>query len=566
VKLHSPAFSKALRGLLREARRASPALRRAMRRQRRRRTLAHQVPVAVWRLFFPLGAALLMLRVARAGLPLEADAAIVSIWFLWVSIVGSTVVRTQAARLPPALLNLPFAPADFTRLSRRRVLGLLWRPCADALMLFVVLAGLQAGGPLVWAAVPLLAGVCGVAVWAATVWLARFPPPRALQSMMAMLPLALIMGLQSHGVRVWLGRVLAEDACTLMLLSPGGWLAAAYLAGLGVLASPWILGAVPAVVLAASATYALATLLRHADAERELLTRWLGMRTEDAGFCDDEGESLSAAPVPPPAPDLAAVWQASLVAGASPGWIERVFLGWLGDRERLVLACITARVPSWTRLTRRSAQFLTFGVVLAWIGRWVPLGWHGLLVWVYGMALVIGLAIGLPLASGFDQLTGRASIYGLQVARVAMYPMRPIEFVRLTVKAALLRAGFMLPVVAVAGAALAVPWHVSPWALALGGAKLVFLSAAAAPCLCILALSAVSNDTQARFWRGGCLAGALIGGVLALLGLAAATLFAPAAWGCVAVVCFAAVAWGVAWTYVRAYDRGVFDLVRHAQG
>jgi hypothetical protein len=182
--------------------------------------------------------------------------------------------------------------------------------------------------------------------------------------------------------------------------------------------------------------------------------------------------------------------------------------------------------------------------------------------WAEGLALGLGRLIGLPLGAGFDQMASATSAYGQQVARAALYPLRPPEFVRLTLKAALVRGALMLPVAVAAAAALAVPWGVPAERLAAGGAKLVFLSVAFSPSLCVFALSGVSTDTDAGFGRTGCLVGLLfVGGLLVLLALAAAALFAPWAWSLAFALGFAGLAWGLSGAYMRLYERGGFDLV-----
>jgi hypothetical protein len=392
--------------------------------------------------------------------------------------------------------------------------------------------------------------------------LARFPLPQALAGVVNLLPFALMMCIWARGLREWLLGFLVQSAGPLTLLSPGGWLAAACLGGMGAMSPAWLLGFAPALLLAVSGYRALRELGGQVEAETALLDMGNADPQQDSS-CGEEEPAITPAPPAGRLTDLAAEdWRGPVADVASQGWLERRFWGWLDQRERLVLACISTRVPPWTRLTCRGILGLAAGVAVSWLRCWAPASFAHGLGWVEGIALGVGLITVLPLASGFDQMTSRVIICGQQVARVALYPLRLREFVRLTVKATLVRGLFVLPATVAAACALAGPWGLSTGSLAAGGAKLVFLSVALSPCLCIFAFSGVSNDTRTRPGRGGCLVVLLlVGGLLALLALAAATLFAPWAWSVAAALIFAALAWGMASLYLSLYERGGFDLV-----
>jgi len=561
VKLHSPAFSRAVRERLRSEYRAFPALRKASRRQRGRRISSGWVTGVFWRLLVASFAVRVLLLVQDGGYPAVARAAVVSAWFLAVAVSGTLAVRSQALDLPAALLYLPLSAGDFERLSRRRVLGLAWRPCFDALILFTVLAACEARGPLAWLAVPPLAALCGAAVWSASVWLARFSLPPAVFLLGNLFPAALLLGAWVRALREGVFTLLSQWAVPLTLLSPGGWLAAAFFGGEGVLPRAGLAGLAPALLLAASGLLALSALTRRLQPGRALPASWesqLGHSSEEEG---GEGETLPAGPSTRLA-DVSAAWGEPEFDAAGGGLGERLFWRWLDGRERLVLANIASSAPRWTRQLWRAARCLAAGVAIAWLRRWAPPAFAGVLGWAEGLALGLGLLIGLPVASGFDQMASATGAYGQQVARAALYPLRPPEFVRLTLKAALVRGALMLPVAVTAAAALAVPWGLPAERLAAGGAKLVFLGVAFSPCLCVFALSGVSNDTEAGFGRTGCLVGLLlVGGLLVLLALAAAALFATWAWSLAAIFSFTALAWGLSGAYLRLYERGGFDLV-----
>jgi hypothetical protein len=567
VKLHSPAFSRAIRARLRAERHASPALRRALRRWWLRRAVPAEIRYVLLRVALLLVPVIVLLSVYAGACPSAARSGVVAAWFLCVMLLGAFSVRARALDLPPALLNLPIAPEELASLSRRRVRSILWRPCLDALVLFSLLAGFEAQAPWTWLAVVPLAALCGAAVWSVSVWLALLPPQHALARSAGLLPFILLAALWVPGSRAWLFDFLVRQAETLTLLSPGGWLAAALMAGTGALPPAWALGLAPALLLAATGARAVRVLIARLAPERALLAL-LDVKSEREFEADDEGADFVPTSGEPPglAADLADEWRRSPLDRTADGWIERLFLRRLSGRERLVLDCVAARTPAWTRLMRSGTLFLAAGVALAWLRAWAPLFLASGLAWAEGIALGVGLLLGLPLASGFDQLAGGARVFGVQLARVALYPLRLRELARLTFKAALLRGAVLAPVLVAVGAALSGPWGFPVASLAAGGAKLVFLSVAFSPCLCVFALSGVSNDTRTRPGRGGCLVILLlVGGLLALLALAAATLFAHGVWSVVAALVFAALAWGMASLYLRLYERGGFDLVSAAR-
>jgi len=318
-------------------------------------------------------------------------------------------------------------------------------------------------------------------------------------------------------------------------------------------------------------------LVRHLQPEKSLLALW-NRKSENSAVPGNDESALETSQSSPVQQcdvsaalsvdsqlDVAGAWKEAVGDGGSQGCVERWFLGWLDERERLVLACVAARVPAWTRLTLRSAQCLAVGVAVFWLQRWVPPFLTVGLSWVGYIAVGMGLLFGLPLASGFDEIASGASLYGMQVARVALYPLRVTEFARLTLKAALVRGALLLPVVVAAAWALAEPWGMPVATAAAGGAKVVFLSVALSPCQCVFALSGVSNDTRARLFRGGCLIVLLmVGGALALFGLGAATIFATGTWSVASALGFATLAWVLSHLYLCAYERGGFDLVSAA--
>ena len=515
------------------------------------------------------------MNVHAAGHPAVVSAAVLGSWFLFVAVLGAAQVRTRALDLQPALLNLPLAPEAFERLSRGRVLGLLWLPCFDALVLFGVLAGYEAHTPFAWLAVPPLAVLCGTAVWSASVWLARYPLPPMIAAGVNLLTFLMLLGVAVQGLRDRLIGVLVHSAVPLSLLSPGGWLAAAFLGAVGAMPSAWLMGLVPALFWAASGWGALKGLVGQLEPEKALLAL-LNRESENSADPGDDEIGLDASQPPSVQQrdvsaaqpvDLEEAWREAVGFGESQGCVERWFLGWLDGRERLVLECVAARVPAWTRQTVRSAQFLAVGAAVFWLRRWASPCLTSVLSWIGYSAVGFGLLVGLPLVSGFDEIASRANVYGVQVARAALYPLRVTEFTRLTVKSALLRGALLLPVVVAAACALAVPWGLPVAAAAAGGAKVVFLSVALSPCQCVFALSGVSNDTRTRLFCGGCLIVVLmVGGALVLFGLGAAIIFATWTWSAVAAFGFAALAWLMSRLYLRAYERGGFDLVSDARG
>jgi hypothetical protein len=571
MKLHSPSFSRASRRLLRAERRASPELRRAMRRARRRGS--ESVPAWVWRSLWSVVPASVLLSLDKdAG---AAASAFVSLWFLEVCLLGRGVVRSQASSVPPALLPLPFAPAEYQRMARRRVLALLWRPCLDALLLLAVLNAMWSASTMGWCLVIPLAALCGVSVWSATLWLARVPIPGMVTTVVLLVPVGLAIGLltQAGWLRDWLPCFLAAQSDWLTLLSPGGWIAAAFLGVLGERSALWLLAVLLAAIPVLRCRTALRDLVREIDPENALLAEWsTASARSGAQDGEEEEEELTVRrPLRPLTEATAATalreeWPATGFLGSRPaGWIESTFLRWLGARERVVLECTATRMPGWTRTTVWAARFLLVSVLASWgfdlVPRFVP-GSRGILAALVALAAFVGLASGLPFASGFDRLSSRTSAYGISLAQPALYPLGLTELVRLTVKAAAVRTVVMLPLVAGAAAVAATPLAFRPLMLALVGTKLVLLALAASPMLCVMAISSVSSDSRTPGWRGVKVVGLLLVGVLALLALAVAVFCAGQgrSWGL--LLAFAALSWTVAALYVRLYNRGGFDLVQ----
>lgn len=574
MRLHSPTFSRAFDRLLRAERRASPALRRAMRRTRRSRTRRSAVSGCLWRAFWSVVLAVMLLSLSQDERGGAVATALAAWWFLQVCVLGRGVVRVTAADLPPALLPLPFTPDAYQRLARHRVLGLLWRPFLDALAVLGVLAFTHHAGPSGWLLVVPLAALCALSVWSASLWLAQVEMPRIIPTVLILLPVALFIAFVSDAYWVieLMNRYLPEQSPWMTLLSPGGWLSAAFLAVLGERSAAWLLAIVPALVLAWLAGRGLTGLVRTLDPETALRQEWLAaMVRTPTGVDPDEDNETAAAPVPETTgaaeAGVARAWRASVLDGAeNAGWMERLFLRWLNARDRLVLECIVSRIPAWTRTTVWAARFLLFSILAAWLGRHAPVGLRGPCAAAAALSAFIGLTAGLPLASGFDQMTRRVTVYGLAVARPALYPLGVTEFLRLTLKAAAIRSLAMVPMLTGMGVALALVTGKSVFGLALLGLRLALLGWAATPVLCVLALSAVSSDSRTPGWRGVRVLGLMGVGALALLALGGGAVFAPRlwCWGCLAG--FAVLSYAVARLYAHGYDRGRFDLVQRVAG
>ncbi len=564
MKLHDPAFVRATQRLVKAECRAQPALRRAVRRNRTSwRTRAFSVWSIRW-LWGLLPAALIGIT-QDSGWAVATAPVLAAWWFLEVIILGRGVVVNHALDLPPALLTLPFAPDAFARLARARVLSLLWRPFWDGLAILVVLAATHQAGPAGWLAVPLLAALNAAAVWGAVLLLTRCPVPQALTLFMYLLPFAVLIFHKTGWLMHWLRETLTTQATWLTLLSPGGWTTALFLAGLGPLSAWWWLALVPLLALAACAPQFLRTMMRQIAPERHLLEEWLGAEAFEPTDAEAPPEAPEAAAPEPSAAEWRDAWAAARLDDNESGWMEQFFFRRLQPRERLVLECIANRLPPWTRWTWRSLQLLTVALLIMLLLPLLPAGLHMLFIIAAVVLAVLGLCFGLPLASGFDELASRVVLYGMSLARPAVYPLNPWEFVRLTRKAAALRALVMLPALLLVGGLVALLLHKPPAALVLLGLKLSLISAAAAPFLCAMALSAVTNDSQTPGLRGLRAVGLIIFFALLLVGLGLSALFAPVVWSALLLPAFALAAHLGAYLYVRSYNRGGFDFLQRAR-
>ena len=566
MKLHNPAFVRAMRCLLKAELRAIPTLRRAMRRQSPRRW-TRPLSVYMVRCLWGVIPAGLLCAAHAHNWPATTWPVIAAWWFLEVVLLGRAIVLVQAVKLPVALLTLPFGPEDFQHLARRRVIALLWRPFWDSLIVLGTLAWLADAGLGGWLAVPLLAASNAVASWSAALGLTRWSVPPGVTLALYLLPFSFLMLNTAGWFMRWLHDLCTSQAVWLTLLSPGGWTTAALLGGMDALPKLWLLALLPIGILVVLAPTLQRSFLRRIEPEKDLLAQYLGpeaIRPPDTAT--DVEHPIEPPRLVAPAPTaaaFAAAWQEVAFDTADHGWMEQLFLRWLKPREQLVLECIATRLPPWTRWTWRSLQLLTAAAVCALLLPYAPVTLYACLS-IAGVVLTIfALCLGLPLASGFDQLASRVVRYGVSLARPAVYPLDLREFTLLTQKAAAIRGAFMLPVLVLTGWLGAVILQQPQLPFALAGLKLVLMSMAAAPFLSIMALSSVSNDSQLRGLRGLRTVGLILVFAILLMGSAVLTMVAPPAWATVGLLTFTGVAQLSAFSYVHSYNRGGFDLIQH---
>lgn len=342
-----------------------------------------------------------------------------------------------------------------------------------------------------------------------------------------------------------------------MLASPGGWVTAAFLGGIGAIPSAWLLG-----LLAASASLALASLRGRLDPDGDLAVM-CRLAAPPASESADTAQPASP-PVPVAVltePEFADAWRQAVPTETGTGWMERAFVRWLSRRERLVLECAASHIPRWTNWTWHGLQVLGGGLFCLAMARHVSAA--TIVLYPAGAILVVaGVATCLPLASGFGEMMGRQLVYGIAVARPALYPLDLGEFMRITLKAAAIRGSAMTPVMAMAAWLLAIIFGLDPVTGALGGAKLALLSIGAGPYLCMMAISCGSNDSQTHGFRSLRTIALIVGVSLALMALGALTIFTPLKWSLLAAAAYAFVAWRGPRRYLRAFNHGRFDLVQ----
>jgi len=572
VKLHSPAFEKALRAKVRAAVRASPALRQQARKAPKRTWNQHVLVVVPIRIGMAGLLALLAFYSHEQAWPAATQSAFGALWFMLV-VIGARVhfLKTFYDLTPLTAFAVLPVPAELPfEWNWQRLLWQSWRPLADALALFTMMAAVNHAGALGWLAIIPLAALTAALAVACALWLIFIPMPVTIGAALpAVVPIFVLVIVKSTSMAAWCKAFFIGHCETFNALLPTGWVPRAFLSLLpGQDLSPLLL-LLPAAALVASGAWALRR-LRQTYTPRDLAL-WQAFGEPPAAIKESFNEYLAKMPALPGQTqiidDLAArEFLAPPFAAMKAGWIERKILGWLTPRERAVLEIAVVSLPRWTRQSGQGVAAVAAGLISVWFGVHTTNPTLQMVGYLVGaVAGLSGMIAGLPLASGFNRAFQTIDCFGVSIPFVINFPVAAREFRRVAFKAAVVRGLAFTPVAILAGALLALIMNQSVALFAAGGLKCALLAIASSPWLSVALLAQVSNDTAQFNWRTTTSLMILGGGFIGLAGFGIAALFAAPVWSVGWLLLAAAFAFGAASLYSRIYDRRWFDLMQVSQ-
>lgn len=574
MRLRCLRLEKAVRARVRAALRADRPLRRQARRAPRLRWSERPWARVTGRLLLSALLGLLIAVAYRSDGPLATQSAVGALWFLSAVLIGRFRLLRLWYDLPAltALTLLPVSKDLVLGWERQRVLRQGWRLGADALALLGVLAATHGASLWGWAAVGPLAALTACAALAMSVWLmlVRVPPQVVWLPFLAMFVGTFFVG--NETLRPWLGRMLAEHGETLSLLSPGGWVARAYLelpAGDSPLAVS-LLGLSAAV--GASLAWGLRRVEQAHDPEKIVLQYSFG---EPA----DEGKPrLETQVVCGPQPSSAAEVRDAVAVRPflqpswptqRAGWIERWVQRWLTLREKVVLEAAILTWPAgmrqapWTRGASAGAALAAVGLGLCWLQTQPIPGWpRGIALCAGLIALVTACSFGLPFSLKCGSASGSVTAFGVSIPCWALLPVTAGELGLVALKVGVVRALVFAPVMAVGGALLGAMLELSPIWGAVAGLKCTLLSVVAIPWWQAAQHSTATNEANRWTWRTPVLLVILGTGLLGLIGGGLATLFGPGLWSVLGLGVATVTSFGSALAYAELHNRLWLDLTR----
>lgn len=244
--------------------------------------------------------------------------------------------------------------------------------------------------------------------------------------------------------------------------------------------------------------------------------------------------------------------------GLDAGWLDRLILRWLTERERVLLDFMLLVLPKWTKGWQLGLAVGFGGLVLAELIRPARPNDFVIASVVGGIGLI---AFALPVASGLSRaFTSCPAAGGAPLTFAGCLPFSYAEVVRMDLKICVSRALAVLPVVLAFGAVVAWQIKAPPSLGALIGFKVLLLMVAFRPFMIAAHFSAGTNDSQLSRLRGWVMVGGAIVVTFVLIGLGFGSIMMTAWWNCLSVPAFALVSWGSYAIHRRCYDRMVFDL------
>jgi len=310
--------------------------------------------------------------------------------------------------------------------------------------MLIVIAGSNNACTSAWLTVLPMALLAAVAVWAAALWLTFVPIPRQAGCLPSVLGFLIILSAQSETLGAWWKRLFIEHCETISLVSPGGWIARAYLAMLS--GDTTLL--VTLLALTGLAAASLAPALRRWDHsyDPDGVALWYSFYEPPDEWKSVVNVQLESLPLPPctaevseaiaPGEILKPAW-----ASNSVGWVERCLLHRLTTRERIILEFACLKPPDWTNQIKWGAVLVALGIGICWLGR-PPGGIHidGAGLITGGIAILIGCGLGLPLTSPFERAFHPVTTYGISIPFMAVFPVTPHELMKIALKAGVIRA------------------------------------------------------------------------------------------------------------------------------
>ncbi|MCX7722703.1 MAG: hypothetical protein N2379_06535 [Verrucomicrobiae bacterium] len=571
MTLRSKQLEKALRARIKDALCGDPQLRGQARRAPKAPWLARPWAKVSARILFSCLLPALIAVMHQTGWPPATQSAVAALWFGF----GALMLRFRVLSVSydlhtlTALALLPASNELVLRFQRARALRQVWRPLCDALAMLIVIAAFHDAGAGAWLAMLPMALLAAVAVLAMSFWLTFVPMPGLMVCLPYVAFLVIVVLARTKVWGDWLLPLFIKHCETISLLSPGGWMARAYL---GFLAGDLTV-AIPLLTLSGVAATSLALALKRWERIYlpDSFALWHSFGEPPAEWkpaLDAQLERLTA--TPDQADGSGAILTREFLEPTWPntetGWVDRRVALWLTRRERAIVEFAGMKPPNWAREIKWGAALVGVGLGICWFAKRAGLG--GLevtLFFIGGIAALIGCGLGLPLATPFTRAFSPVTIYGVSIPFVAVFPITPRELMIIALKAAVVRALAFAPVMAMGGAVLGHILGLNPITTALWGLKCAVIAVFAVPWLQVMNHSAGANDSTRFSTKTLKALVVVLGGFLGLATGGVAAVFAPAPWWILGFVLAAASSFGSAKLYMDMHALLWFDLARAAQ-
>ncbi len=458
MKLHSPAFEKALRRTVKQRIKASPELRKEARRNRTSAgtmnvdTLFQHLAALV---FLPLG----LYALGETGKSLGLQLAFVSVWcFMMVLFHVGRIFQCLFASTDLAALSfLPIADATVFHWQWQKT---LWRSVwlfAYAFVAYLVIAQQRnAGWPGVAAAL-VAAGVQWLLAVSLATGLAGHRPQWPYQLLgLGLLGLLVIPVFARNFIRPEWISWLDGNAWVANFILPTGWVSQLFsqtITGFNGVMWLLLLAVVAVFHFGRSGREVIASVYGFADVPDTELPEE-EMAAEDDSTDEEAAGGRAVIEAKP--------WQREGITDhldqvrsreflqAQPlvaaGWIERLFQRWLTPREMLLVEAFVGALPAWTSRWKRA--FIVAGLGLL-VGVPLPPNRNEIAYLIYLLTGLFSFFMLTPVGGDFRRLFQGYQIGSVQVPFMAGFPVGFREILRLYWKASCVRALAALPILMV---------------------------------------------------------------------------------------------------------------------